>query len=131
VLSSTAKPKQLEQDLHRLQRELQKGRRPGQLTIRAMVDEADFDQHHDGGRNVMFNIEIAEQSKELEEGLQRLARGEEVVLTRLGQPVARLMPVQRRDRAQVEYAIRRLKEFRKGKRLGEVSIKALIDEGRP
>lgn len=59
--------------------------------------------------------------------------GEEVVITRHGKPVARLVKevasADRRDRARrAGEAIRRLSE---GVRLDGVSLKSLVDEGRP
>jgi prevent-host-death family protein len=62
--------------------------------------------------------------------LERVARGEQIIITRHGAPVARLVPVAGPDRAQARYAIERIKASRKGQTLGEVSWRELRDQGR-
>ena len=62
--------------------------------------------------------------------LERVARGEEFTITRHGVPVAKLVPTSGAKRADVEAAIRKMREFRKGHRLGGLSIRQLIEEGR-
>jgi prevent-host-death family protein len=62
--------------------------------------------------------------------LDRVAKGERITITKHGTPVAMLVPVDpvsRKDRAQV---IEELRRFRKGKTLGGISIRELIEEGR-
>jgi prevent-host-death family protein len=65
--------------------------------------------------------------------LDRVEKGETLVITRHGVPVARLMPYKEEaiDREQVRKTIQELKKFSKGRRLppGE-TIKDLIEEGR-
>lgn len=62
--------------------------------------------------------------------LERVERGEEVLITRHGKAVARLVPVATADRAEATATIARLKELRAGTALGGLSWKALRDEGR-
>jgi prevent-host-death family protein len=62
--------------------------------------------------------------------LDRVAGGEEVVITKHGKPVARLVGAQHVDRARVTEVIEKLKELRKGTRLDGLSWKSLRDEGR-
>jgi prevent-host-death family protein len=62
--------------------------------------------------------------------LERAAKGEEIVITRHGRPVARLVPAAVSEAAQVEQAIVALKSFRQGATLGGLSWKELRDEGR-
>jgi prevent-host-death family protein len=62
--------------------------------------------------------------------LERVARGEEVIITRHGKPVARLVPAAVADRARVDRAIGRLKALRSGRTLGGLSWRELRDEGR-
>jgi prevent-host-death family protein len=62
--------------------------------------------------------------------LERVARGEEIVITRHGAPVARLTPVGGSSQARVSAAIARLKEFSNGQTLGGLSIRELREEGR-
>ncbi|HKO06343.1 MAG TPA: type II toxin-antitoxin system prevent-host-death family antitoxin [Alphaproteobacteria bacterium] len=64
--------------------------------------------------------------------LDRVERGEEVVITRHGREVARLVPpkgVVNREEARA--AARRIREMSRGVTLGGLKIKDLIDEGRP
>ena len=62
--------------------------------------------------------------------LEQVERGEEITITRHGKAVARLVPLRAADRGRLEDTVARLKAFRRGRRLGEVSAKALIEEGR-
>ncbi len=58
-------------------------------------------------------------------------RGEEVVITRHGKAVARLVPARGgRNRAAAHAAVQRIREMRKGTTLDGISLKELIDEGR-
>jgi len=63
--------------------------------------------------------------------LDRVAAGEEVVITRHGKPVARLVAAERIDRERAAQAVEKLRRVRKGMTLGGLSWKALRDEGRP
>jgi prevent-host-death family protein len=62
--------------------------------------------------------------------LERVEQGEEILITRHGKAVARLVPAATADRAEVAAAIARLKELRAGTTLGGLSWKALRDTGR-
>jgi prevent-host-death family protein len=62
--------------------------------------------------------------------LERVERGEEVMITKHGKPVARLVPAAVHDRERVARAIARLKELRQGTTLGGLTIRELRDEGR-
>ena len=63
--------------------------------------------------------------------LEEVERGSEIVITRHGKPVARLVPVTARiDDRRVRTAAQGLKRFRHGRRLGGATIRELIDEGR-
>ena len=64
--------------------------------------------------------------------LDRAERGEEIVITRRGRPVARLVPADRgHDRAKAQAAAGRIIARSRGVRLGGIGLKELIDEGRP
>ncbi len=62
--------------------------------------------------------------------LERVANGEQIVITKHGTPVARLVPFAKPDSERARRAISRLKTSRKGRRLDGLSWKALRDEGR-
>jgi len=60
--------------------------------------------------------------------LERVERGEEILITRHGRPVARLAPVAAALDADVAEAVARLKRL--DLRLGDIGWRALRDEGR-
>jgi prevent-host-death family protein len=63
--------------------------------------------------------------------LDRVENGEEIVITRRGKDVARLMPVARAfDRGRAANAARELMEVSRGLSLDELRIRGLINEGR-
>jgi prevent-host-death family protein len=62
--------------------------------------------------------------------LERVERGEEITITRHGKAVARLVPAGAAGRDRMQDTVERLKAFRRGRRLGNLSAKALIEEGR-
>jgi prevent-host-death family protein len=62
--------------------------------------------------------------------LERAAKGEEIVITRHGMPVAKLTPMSADNRERRREAIQRLMEFSKGQTLGDLAIRELRDEGR-
>jgi prevent-host-death family protein len=61
--------------------------------------------------------------------LDEIERGEEVIVTRNGKPVAKISPMERRA-ADVADVVARLKAFREGKSLGGLDWKEMRDEGR-
>ena len=63
--------------------------------------------------------------------LEEVEHGAEIVITRHGKAVARLVPItERLDDIRLTTVAEGLKRFRHGRRLGDVAIKELIDEGR-
>lgn len=62
--------------------------------------------------------------------LNKVAQGEEVLITRRGIPVARLVPAQEADRSRVAKAIQRLRSLRHGVQLRGLRWKELRDQGR-
>jgi prevent-host-death family protein len=62
--------------------------------------------------------------------LEEVAAGEEVLITRHGRAVARLLPPEPNRSDQRRTALERLRQFRRGKRLQGLSLQALRDEGR-
>lgn len=65
--------------------------------------------------------------------LDLVQQGEEVVITRHGKPVARLVRERERGdtRARARAAAEAIDRLTKGTTLGGLSIKALVEEGRP
>ena len=61
--------------------------------------------------------------------LERVERGERFTITRRGKPIAVLIPPAP-ERPDVRKVIEEFKEFAKGRSLGGISIRELIDEGR-
>ncbi len=62
--------------------------------------------------------------------LNKVAQGEEVLITRRGIPVARLVSAEKADRSRVAQTIRRLHALRQGVELRGLSWKELRDLGR-
>ncbi|MHB1104625.1 MAG: type II toxin-antitoxin system Phd/YefM family antitoxin [Devosia sp.] len=71
-----------------------------------------------------------EPDESLDALLDRVERGEEIVIARDGKPVARLVPATPMiDRARAQEALKRLEELRKRATLGDLKIEELIHEG--
>jgi prevent-host-death family protein len=80
----------------------------------------------------MAEIGAFEAKNKLSELLQRVEHGEEVVITRRGKPVAKLVPIASAfDRARAKQAAADIIEMSKGASLGGLRIKDLVKEGRP
>jgi len=62
--------------------------------------------------------------------LKKVSQGEEVLITRRGKAVARLVSAEHAERSKINAAIDELLEFRKKEKLGKIDWKALRDEGR-
>lgn len=62
--------------------------------------------------------------------LEEVQQGEEVLITRHGRAVARMLPMQANHMEQRLRAIEQLRNFRSGKRLQGLTIQQLRDEGR-
>ncbi len=64
--------------------------------------------------------------------LNRVSRGEKIIITKHGVPVASLQPPEPEAmcRKPVQQVIAELREFRRKHRLNGLSIRELIDEGR-
>lgn len=71
-----------------------------------------------------------EAKNRLSELLARVERGEEIVITRHGHAVARLVPTADFDREAGQSAIDQIKELRSQQTLGDVDLKELVNAGR-
>ena len=86
----------------------------------------------------MTTVPLSDGRRRLGEWADRASRGEDIVITRRGQAVARLVPYHPSnpgdlpDRATRTFTlVERIRQHRAGHSLGDsVSIKAMIDEGR-
>ena len=78
----------------------------------------------------MITVGAFEAETHLSSLLERVAEGEEVVITKHGKPVAQLVGVAQIDRERVNQAFEKLKLLRKQTTLGGLSWQALRDAGR-
>ena len=62
--------------------------------------------------------------------LEEVAAGETITITKHGVPVARLVPAEEEQERTVDELISELREFRRDHKLGDVTIRELIEEGR-
>jgi prevent-host-death family protein len=79
---------------------------------------------------VMITVGAFEAKTHLSNLLERVAEGEEVIITKHGKPVARLVSALQIDRERVNQAFEKLKLLRKQTTLGGLSWQALRDAGR-
>ena len=80
----------------------------------------------------MRQVGSFEAKNKLSSLLDQVERGAEIVITRRGKPVAKLVPaVPGFDREKARRAAEGLREISKGLRLRGLRIKDLINEGRP
>jgi prevent-host-death family protein len=78
----------------------------------------------------MITVGAFEAKTHLSSLLDRVAEGEEVIITKHGKPVARLVSAAQIDRERVNQAFEKLKLLRKRTTLGGLSWRTLLDEGR-
>ncbi|MCY4386384.1 MAG: type II toxin-antitoxin system prevent-host-death family antitoxin [Desulfurellaceae bacterium] len=78
----------------------------------------------------MIEVGTFEAKTHLSALLEKVSQGQEVLITKRGEPIARLVPAQRSDRTQVAATIDTLFEFRKGMKLDGLDWQALRDTGR-
>ena len=78
----------------------------------------------------MIEVGAFEAKTHLSSLLERVSRGEEVLIRRRGKPVAKLVPVEQAERRQVQDAIAAWRKYRGGMVLGGSGWKKLRDAGR-
>jgi prevent-host-death family protein len=78
----------------------------------------------------MERIGIYDARSKLSELIERVQSGEEVVLTRHGEPVARLVPERRRRRRSRAAAVARIRALARKLDIRDVDVRKLIEEGR-
>jgi prevent-host-death family protein len=78
----------------------------------------------------MITVGAFEAKTKLSMLLERVAQGEEIVITKHGKPIARLVPAGTGNRERVDEAVAELRALRRGTTLGGLSWKDLRDAGR-
>jgi len=78
----------------------------------------------------MITVGVLQAKTQLSSLLDKVAAGEEVVITRHGKPLARLVSTAEADRENRLLAVKKLKELQKANTLGGLSWKELRDAGR-
>lgn len=78
----------------------------------------------------MIKVGIFEAKTHLSSLLEKVRHGQEVLITKRGEPIARLVSAQRPDRTRGAATIDPLLAFRKGMKLNGLDGKALRDAGR-
>jgi prevent-host-death family protein len=79
---------------------------------------------------LMITIGAFEAKTHLSALLEKVAQGEEVIITRRGRPVARLVPEKGQQRLERREVIQRLQSLAARQRLNGLDWKELRDEGR-
>lgn len=77
----------------------------------------------------MSTVGAFEAKTHLPQLLERVSRGERITITRHGRPVAMLVPPPT-EKADVEETVKKLLEFGKGRSLGGLSIREMVEQGR-
>ncbi len=79
----------------------------------------------------MIEIGAFEAKNKLAELLDRAENGEEIIITRHGKQVARLLPIQKPfDHELARKAVADIRELRKGLSVDDATIREWINEGR-
>ena len=78
----------------------------------------------------MIEIGALEAKSDLLRLLKRVQAGERFLITRHNLPIAELIPCRPRDGGRIRDAIEDLKAFQKTHRLGGLSVRQMIEEGR-
>jgi prevent-host-death family protein len=78
----------------------------------------------------MITVGAFEAKTHLSSLLDRVVAGEDVLITKHGKPVARLVKAEQIDQQRVDEAVAALKRMRKGTTLGGLPWKELRDIGR-
>jgi len=81
-------------------------------------------------RTPVRTVGVYEAKTHFSELLDRVAKGETITITRHGVPVAVLAPTPNRTYKDLDAVIEGFKELRKGRSLGGLTFRDLIEEGR-
>ncbi len=78
----------------------------------------------------MLQVGAYEAKTRLSQLIDEAAKGEEIIITKHGVPVAALVPVAGPRQQDPQAAIAAIKDFRRGRRLAGLSLREMIEEGR-
>jgi prevent-host-death family protein len=78
----------------------------------------------------MLRVGVYEAKTRFSQLIDEAAKGEEIIITKHGVPVAALIPVAGPRQKDPQAAIAAIKDFRRGRRLPGLSIREMIEEGR-
>jgi len=80
----------------------------------------------------MTSVGSFEAKTHLAQLLARVARGEKIIITKHGQPVAMLVPATKQAKKDVKQVVKEMLEYRdrQQRTLGGISLRELIEEGR-
>ena len=78
----------------------------------------------------MSEVGAFEAKTHLPKLLERVQKGERIVITKHGHPIAELIPFRNRSPEQIRAAVDSLKVFQKTHSLGGISVREMIEEGR-
>ncbi len=78
----------------------------------------------------MLRVGAYEAKTRLSQLIDEAAKGEEIIITKHGVPVAALVPVAGPRQKDTQAAIAAIKDFRRGRSLAGLSMRELIEEGR-
>ena len=78
----------------------------------------------------MRQVGAYEAKTRLSQLIDEAAKGEEIIITKHGVPVAALIPVAGSSQQDPQVTIADIKVFRRGRRLARLSIRQLVEDGR-
>jgi prevent-host-death family protein len=78
----------------------------------------------------MLQVGAYEAKTRLSQLIEEVAKGEEIIITKHGVPVAALVPIAGPRQQDAKVAVAAIKDFRQGRRLAGLSLRELIEEGR-
>lgn len=78
----------------------------------------------------MRHVEIYEAKAHFAQLLKAVERGETIIVTRRGKPIAHIVPAPTDRREKAKEAVAKIRALRKGLGLAGLTLKELIDEGR-
>ncbi|MHB9072024.1 MAG: type II toxin-antitoxin system Phd/YefM family antitoxin [Desulfobaccales bacterium] len=78
----------------------------------------------------MLKVGAYEAKTRLSQLIEEVSKGEEIIITKHGVPVAALVPIAGPRQQDTKAAVAAIKEFRQGRRLAGLSLRELIEDGR-